>query len=92
LQPFLLPGHLGLNARLLNHDDVSVFDEYYLYRCVYRQCIALAATVLRVIILGLALYHSSVYGKYRIINGLGFFEGWILRKGKGNMAHARLAR
>jgi len=60
--------------------------------CVYSQCISLAATVLRVIILGLALYHSAVYGKFKIINGLWLFEGWILRKVKGNMAHARLAR
>ena len=63
----------------------------YLFGCIYGQCIALVVTILRVIIPGLARYHSSVYGKNRIINGLGFYVGWMLRKGKGNMAHARLA-
>ena len=57
--------------------------------CIYEQCISLVSEILRVIILGLARYHSAVPRKKIIINGLDFFAGWILRKGKWDTAHAQ---
>jgi len=42
-------------------------------------CIGAVPEILRVIILGLAQYHFAVFGKNIIINGLWFYERWILR-------------
>jgi len=50
-------------------------------------CIGGVPEILRVIIPGLAQYHSAIFGKNIIINGLWFYERWILRK--RNTAHAQ---
>ena len=60
--------------------------------CIYRQYIGFVQAILRVIILGLAQYQSAVFRKIITINDLWFCEGWILRTGTWDTAHARLAR
>ena len=89
---FFVAASFGLRPRLFNKDGVNVLVDIANFTVLLASILALRQYRCVLSFLGLRHIIPSVYRKCRIINGLEICEGWIVRKGKGNRAHARLAR
>ncbi|MEZ0153145.1 MAG: hypothetical protein AB9Q18_12805, partial [Candidatus Reddybacter sp.] len=81
-----------IRTHTVNKKAGHVLARHHNHNCINSQYINPKPTMLRVIMPGLARYHSAVFLKCIIISGLGILWSGYCASGKLHTTHARLAR